>query len=122
MPPRIPKACRKRGCKNTTIDRSGFCDEHKGEGWKQYKPGQTRHQRGYGTGWDKTRLRILQRDKGLCQECLRRGAITEATCVDHIDPLANGGSHSDDNLQSLCTPCHRVKTARERLPDRRGGG
>ncbi|HEY3984625.1 HNH endonuclease [Cedecea sp.] len=118
MPPRTPKAC----CKNTTIDRSGFCDEHKGDGWKQYKPGQTRHQRGYGTGWDKARLRILKRDKGLCQNCLRRGAITEAAAVDHIVAKANGGSDSDDNLESLCIPCHRVKTARERLTGSRGGG
>lgn len=78
MPPRTPKACRKRGCKQTTTDRSGYCDDHRGESWRQYKPGVSRHQRGYGASWDKTRLRILKRDRGLCQECLRRGAITEA--------------------------------------------
>ncbi|MDM9285683.1 HNH endonuclease, partial [Providencia rettgeri] len=25
MPPRIPRACRKRGCTKTTTDRSGYC-------------------------------------------------------------------------------------------------
>ncbi|MEM8006734.1 HNH endonuclease, partial [Morganella morganii subsp. sibonii] len=25
MPPRIPRACRKRGCAKTTTDRSGYC-------------------------------------------------------------------------------------------------
>lgn len=118
MPPRTPKACRKRGCRNTTTDRSGFCTEHQGEGWRNYKPGQSRQQRGYGRDWERTRFRILKRDKGLCLECLRRGAITEATSVDHIKPIAHGGSDCDDNLQSLCTPCHRVKTARERLTGR----
>ncbi|HGO6084167.1 TPA: HNH endonuclease [Enterobacter cloacae] len=122
MPARTPKACRKRGCRQTTTDRSGYCDDHRGEGWRQYKPGVSRHQRGYGASWDKTRLRILKRDKGLCQECLRRDAITEATSVDHRLPLAHGGSDSDDNLESLCTPCHRAKTARERLSGRQGGG
>lgn len=118
MPQRTPKACRKRGCRNATTDPSGYCNEHKGEGWRNYKPGQSRQRRGYGRSWDITRLRIMKRDKGLCQECLRRGAIREASCVDHIRPVAHGGGDSDDNLQSLCTPCHRTKTARERLTGR----
>ncbi|MCV5804127.1 HNH endonuclease, partial [Escherichia coli] len=25
MPPRTPKACRVRGCRNTTTDPSGYC-------------------------------------------------------------------------------------------------
>ncbi|MCU2440099.1 HNH endonuclease [Enterobacter hormaechei subsp. steigerwaltii] len=122
MPPRTPKACRKRGCRQTTTDRSGYCDEHRGEGWRRYKPGQSRKQRGYGASWDKTRIRILKRDKGLCQECLRRGAITEASCVDHVRALAHGGDASDANLESLCSPCHSAKTARERLSGGQGGG
>lgn len=73
VPPRIPKACRARGCRNTTTDPSGYCESHKSEGWKQYKPGQSRHQRGYGAKWDVIRERVLKRDKGLCQLCLRAG-------------------------------------------------
>ncbi len=57
MPPRIPKACRVRGCRHTTTDPSGYCESHKSEGWKQYKPGQSRHQRGYGSKWDVIRAR-----------------------------------------------------------------
>lgn len=52
MPPRTPKACRVRGCPHTTTDSSGYCESHKSEGWKQYKSGQSRHQRGYGSKWD----------------------------------------------------------------------
>ncbi|MAJ59069.1 MAG: hypothetical protein CBC48_03205 [bacterium TMED88] len=33
--------------------------------------------------------------------------------VDHIVPLVDGGSHEMSNLQSLCTPCHKRKTAAE---------
>ena len=33
--------------------------------------------------------------------------------VDHIVPLVDGGSHEMANLQSLCTPCHKRKTAAE---------
>ena len=114
MPPRTPKACRKRGCRHTTIDPGGYCEEHKGEGWKQYKPGQNRHQRGYGTAWDKRRERVLKRDNYLCQECLRHGIVTTAKSVDHIKAKAHGGTDDDINLESLCWPCHRTKTARER--------
>ncbi|EHA8518057.1 HNH endonuclease, partial [Salmonella enterica subsp. enterica serovar Johannesburg] len=77
MPPRTPKACRVRGCRNTTIDPSGYCESHKSEGWKQYKPGLSRHQRGYGSKWDTIRERVLKRDKGLCQLCLRAGVVRE---------------------------------------------
>lgn len=113
MPPRTPKACRRRGCPNTTTERSGYCEDHKGESWKQYQPGQNRHQRGYGTAWDKRRQRVLKRDNGLCCNCLMSGVVVVAKHVDHILPKAHGGSDEDYNLQSLCTSCHRAKTARE---------
>lgn len=77
MPPRTPKACRVRGCRHTTTDSSGYCESHKSEGWKQYKSGQSRHQRGYGSKWDVIRARVLKRDKGLCQLCLRAGVVRE---------------------------------------------
>lgn len=115
MPPRTPKACRVRGCRSTTTDPSGYCEGHKGEGWKQYKPGQTRHQRGYGTKWEAIRERILKRDKGLCQDHLKQGVAKSASCVDHITPKAHGGTDADANLQSLCWSCHAKKTARDRI-------
>lgn len=59
--------------------------------------------------------RVLKRDKGLCQLCLRAGVVREAKTVDHIIPKAHGGTDADSNLQSLCWPCHKAKTARERL-------
>ncbi|EKH62617.1 HNH endonuclease, partial [Escherichia coli] len=73
------------------------------------------HQRGYGSKWDVIRGRVLKRDKGLCQLCLRAGVVREAKTVDHIIPKAHGGTDADSNLQSLCWPCHKAKTARERL-------
>lgn len=72
-------------------------------------------QRGYGSKWDVIRGRVLKRDKGLCQLCLRAGVVREAKTVDHIIPKAHGGTDADSNLQSLCWPCHKAKTARERL-------
>ena len=115
MPPRTPKACCSRGCRNTTTDSDGYCVQHKGESWKSHKPGQSRHQRGYGSQWDVIRPRILKRDKGLCLEHLRQGVVKQAACVDHIIAKAHGGTDADSNLESLCWSCHATKTARERL-------
>ena len=38
-----------------------------------------------------------------------------ANVVDHIQPVTQGGDFTNpDNLQSLCTPCHNRKSAKER--------
>ncbi|WP_071890829.1 HNH endonuclease [Enterobacter sp. ODB01] len=115
MPALIPRACRKRGCPGTTTDRSGYCPQHLNEGWQQHQRGQSRHQRGYGSKWDRLRPIVLDRDKYLCQECLRNGRYTPAETVDHIKPKAHGGTDDLSNLESICRGCHKAKTARERL-------
>ncbi|QBY44290.1 HNH endonuclease [Arsenophonus nasoniae] len=114
MPPRIPRACRKPGCAKTTTERSGYCDAHRNQGWENYQQGKSRHQRGYGTKWDHLRKKILKRDKFLCQGCLVEGRLITATTVDHILAKATGGNDAESNLQALCWPCHRTKTAREK--------
>jgi 5-methylcytosine-specific restriction endonuclease McrA len=78
---------------------------------------------------------VRKRDRGRCAECrvdthkirrevagrgrakkLRslgykiRGSLWE---LDHVVPLIDGGSHELSNLQTLCTPCHKKKTAEE---------
>lgn len=62
--------------------------------------------------WPAIRARILKRDGYACQhkddDGLRCGAHTNQ--VDHI---INGDDHSDANLQALCHPHHKVKSARE---------
>jgi 5-methylcytosine-specific restriction protein A len=35
--------------------------------------------------------------------------------VDHIVPLARGGTNDEANLQSLCRRCHVAKTMRRRV-------
>ncbi|EPT7065508.1 HNH endonuclease [Cronobacter sakazakii] len=113
MPYAIPRACRKCGCPDTTIDRSGYCEAHRSEGWQQHQRGLSRHQRGYGSKWDIIRARILKRDRHICQECLRNGRPRPAETVDHIIPKAYGGTDDDSNLQALCWSCHKSKTGRE---------
>jgi 5-methylcytosine-specific restriction protein A len=76
-------------------------------------PTTSRQSRGYGAQWDKLRKRILARDKHLCQPCRRKGKLTSGTEVDHITGKADGGTDDEANLQAICTPCHRAKSAEE---------
>lgn len=81
----------------------------------------SRHERGYGTAWTKTRERILRRDFGICQPCLRDGKTHLGNEVDHIvsraEGLKRGWSKAriekDDNLQTICSEAHKAKTAEE---------
>ena len=69
---------------------------------------------------EKTRWKVLERDKSTCQKCF----ITEDECkeqgitlhVDHIVPRSKGGSSSDlDNLQTLCSRCNLGKGSDDEL-------
>jgi len=73
----------------------------------------SRQARGYGREWELTRAGILNRDKRLCQPCLAKGRTVLASEVDHIKPRHKGGGEDWSNLQSICTDCHRQKTALE---------
>ena len=73
----------------------------------------SRQARGYGARWEKLRAAALARDMHLCQICQREGRVTPAREVDHITPKAKGGADTLENVQSVCTPCHREKTTRE---------
>ena len=81
------------------------------------------------------RRRVRRRDRGICASCgldtiaerrRLRGRGSAARLrelgfkvrkslweLDHIVPLIDGGTHDMANLQTLCTPCHKLKTARE---------
>lgn len=52
----------------------------------------------------------MQRDKRLCQPCLKEGRVTAANAVDHIVQKAAGGTDDLDNLQAICRACHLDKT------------
>lgn len=58
--------------------------------------------------WQRMRRLILERDHGLCQECLRHGRYTPATAVHHKQELLERWDLrlDPDNLESLCDECH----------------
>jgi 5-methylcytosine-specific restriction enzyme A len=57
------------------------------------------------SNWNSLRKKVLVRDNHKCTKCGYK-----ATQVDHIVP---GDNHSLDNLQSLCTQCHGIKSSLE---------
>jgi 5-methylcytosine-specific restriction enzyme A len=76
--------------------------------WKHER--KSRHERGYGTAWDKLRKEVMARDQRLCQPCLRNGLVIAAHAVDHIVQKAAGGTDELTNLQAICRACHIDKT------------
>lgn len=83
--------------------------------------GKTRERcRKYGGYYDPevTRIKVIRRDKYICQICgkecdpndLRWGTLgPDFPTVDHIVALANGGTHTWDNVQCACALCNSYK-------------
>lgn len=61
--------------------------------------------------WKGLRLEALRRDGFACVQCGARGRLE----VDHIQPVRTHPALAFDlaNLQSLCAPCHTLKTRSE---------
>ena len=66
-------------------------------------------------GLDTYGLRRSLRGKGMTRALRERGFVPRRSLweLDHIIPLVDGGTHDPSNLQTLCTPCHKKKTAQE---------
>ncbi|MFY2857479.1 HNH endonuclease [Achromobacter xylosoxidans] len=105
--------CRHRGCA-ALVRTPGYCNKHAGEavGWKPDRERGNRHQRGYGTAWDKLRGLVLKRDRYLCRcdECQRTGRVLPATEVDHRIPKADGGTDDPQNLCAINVDCRTACT------------
>jgi hypothetical protein len=58
---------------------------------------------------EKQRVFVLNRDKS-CKLCGRKPPEVVLE-VDHIFPVSKGGGNEMENLQALCLPCNRAKSA-----------
>lgn len=67
------------------------------------------------TAWQQVREIAIKRDKYLCVDCMRRGYITPAQEVHHINPITPDNINIPeitlnlDNLVSLCKECHQAR-------------
>jgi 5-methylcytosine-specific restriction protein A len=101
---RAPRICLESGCLQKSV-KAGRCQGHQRDTWasanKRWKTQKPRN-------WNTLRLQVIRRDNGRCYMCGLPGNF-----VDHIKPVAEGGSWSLSNLAVACEPCHRSKTGRE---------
>jgi 5-methylcytosine-specific restriction endonuclease McrA len=56
---------------------------------------------------DDVKMLVWNRDGGACRAC---GSTTELQ-FDHVIPVAHGGGGNEANIQILCGPCNRRKSA-----------
>lgn len=60
------------------------------------------------------RMHILRRDQFTCRSCGISGVGVQLE-IDHVVPLARGGSNAETNYQTLCRACNSAKGAS--MPD-----
>ena len=64
--------------------------------------------------WQRMRKYVWQRDKGLCQRCLKNGIIKQGEAVHHIVAITPDNVYDEnislnpDNLVTLCRECHEA--------------
>ena len=64
--------------------------------------------------WARLRTVKWKKEKGLCEECAKKGIVRAATEVHHIVPIQQGRNKTDmerlaydiTNLECVCTDCH----------------
>lgn len=114
MPVSAPRPCNQPGCGVLVHGGSLRCDAHKSVQWTK-KPTATKRI----TGRKLQRMRAdLFARAPLCAECQRHGRVSLATQRDHIKPLSEGGTDTQDNEQGLCAECHDAKSADESMRGR----
>lgn len=63
--------------------------------------------------WARLRRQVLRRDKSRCQHRDSPGAPICGRPANQVDHVIRGDDHSLLNLQALCEPHHKIKSARE---------
>ena len=117
MPHRPPSPCGTPGCAEL-VHGGGRCEKHRRVTQRDYDRARAKTAaRAYSSAWRRLRRLVLDAEP-LCRSCDTAGHIEMATQVDHIIPLARGGTNAMMNLQPLCATCHARKTAQD---DRRWG-
>lgn len=120
------KYCSHSGCRRLVNLNERYCDRHKPKQQHISKTSNYANEIHSSSRWRKT-SRLYREANPICEQCLkaskragerageRAGMINLATSVDHIKSLADGGSAYDwNNLQSLCSFHHSLKSQAER--------
>ena len=105
MPSRPKRPCSYPGCPKLTDGQ--YCEDHAAVARRQYNKYERTPDinKKYGRAWKRIRDRHISLHP-LCEQCEKDGRIVPAAEVHHILPVSKGGTHSRDNLMSLCRSCH----------------
>ncbi|GAA3537272.1 HNH endonuclease signature motif containing protein [Nonomuraea rosea] len=100
--PRAPKKCLESGCRKPA-SKAGRCDTH-------YQPWAVTSPRNRTRPANAASLirQARRRDRERCYLCSGPGRI-----VDHVVPVAEGGSWDLSNLACICDACHTIKSRKE---------
>jgi len=122
----VKKYCSHSGCKQLIDLNKRYCDKHKPKQEHISKSSEFANEIHSSSRWRKT-SRLYREAHPICEACIkaseragkgldkRAGMINLATSVDHIVPLFAGGDPYDwNNLQSLCSFHHSLKSQAER--------
>ncbi|MFF9554579.1 HNH endonuclease [Streptomyces albus] len=116
MPYSPPTRCTDPECTEYATHR-GRCDAHQPIPWAGRDDKAARY--GISSGrWRTLKRRVTARDNGCCYRCGADQADTggESFALDHITPIAEGGSRTDlNNLGLICPACDEIKSKAEAL-------
>lgn len=103
--PRAPRRC--PGCETNLVHPPAkYCETcTPKKNWQ----GSRRGKATAGAPWRRLRAEILERDDYRCYLCGQDGVDV----VDHLVPVAEGGTDDPGNLGAICRRCHGKKTAAE---------
>lgn len=122
----VKKYCSHSGCKRLVNLNQRYCDKHKPKQQHVSKTSDYANEIHKSSRWRKT-SQLYREANPICEQCLRdaeegdqsrgkrAGMINLATSVDHIKSLAEGGEpYNWNNLMSLCSYHHSLKSQQER--------
>ena len=115
MPRKPKRPCSYPRCPRLTEGR--LCEKHQRIENRRYEKydRDPAVRRRYGRGWKRIRDRYVSQHP-LCEQCLEHGILRPVKEVHHKIPLAEGGTHEENNLIFLCKECH------SRIHAKRGDG
>ena len=105
VPKKPRRPCSYPGCPNLTDKQ--YCPEHEALARQNYNKYERSPEvnKTYGRAWKRIRDRYVAAPP-LCEMCQKEGRLVPAEEVHHKQPISKGGTHSQDNLMSLCRSCH----------------
>jgi len=105
IPKKPKRPCSFPSCPN--LCEGQYCEEHRVSERRKYDKYERSPNvnRSYGRAWKRIRDSYAKTHP-FCEKCLKEGILIPVEEVHHIVPISKGGTHSRDNLMSLCQSCH----------------